>query len=319
MVSRHLASSLFLCFLCFEISVSSLRLPGLDQDAKATHGSVLRLNRGGSSVKFDPTRVTQLSWSPRAFLYKGFLSEEECDHLIVLAKDKLEKSMVADNDSGKSIMSDIRTSSGMFLNKAQDEIVAGIEARIAAWTFLPVENGESMQILHYENGQKYEPHFDYFHDKANQVMGGHRIATVLMYLSDVEKGGETIFPNAEAKLLQPKDESWSECAHKGYAVKPQKGDALLFFSLHLDASTDTKSLHGSCPVIEGEKWSATKWIHVSDFEKPFKQVDNGECVDENENCPRWAKVGECDKNPLYMVGGEGVRGSCMKSCNVCTS
>ena len=58
---------------------------------------------------------------------------------------------------------------------------------------------------------------------------------------------------------------------------------------------------------------------MSDFEKPFKQVDNGECVDENENCPRWAKVGECDKNPLYMVGGEGVKGSCMKSCNVCSS
>ena len=61
------------------------------------------------------------------------------------------------------------------------------------------ENGESIQILHYEHGEKYEPHFDYFHDKANQVMGGHRIATVLMYLSHVEKGGETIFPNSEVK------------------------------------------------------------------------------------------------------------------------
>lgn len=35
------------------------------------------------------------------------------------AKDKLEKSMVADNESGKSIESEVRTSSGMFLNKAQ--------------------------------------------------------------------------------------------------------------------------------------------------------------------------------------------------------
>ena len=26
--------------------------------------------------------VEQVSWSPRAFLYKKFLSEEECDHLI---------------------------------------------------------------------------------------------------------------------------------------------------------------------------------------------------------------------------------------------
>ncbi|XP_014512275.1 probable prolyl 4-hydroxylase 6 [Vigna radiata var. radiata] len=319
MVSSRFVS-LFLCFLCFEISVSSIRLPGVDQEAKATHGSGLGLNKGVCSVKFDPTRVTQLSWNPRAFLYKGFLKEEECDHLISLAKDKLEKSMVADNESGKSIMSEVRTSSGMFLNKAQDETVADIECRVSAWTFLPVENGESMQVLHYENGEKYEPHFDYFHDKANQIMGGHRIATVLMYLSNVEKGGETIFPNSEGKLLQPKDDTWSECAHKGYAVKPRKGDALLFFSLNLDATTDTNSLHGSCPVIEGEKWSATKWIHVSDFEKPVRSLESsGDCVDENENCYRWAKVGECEKNPLYMVGGEGVKGKCMKSCNVCSS
>ncbi|PNX92780.1 prolyl 4-hydroxylase subunit alpha-1-like protein, partial [Trifolium pratense] len=202
-----------------------------------------------------------------------------------------------------------------------DEIVAGIEDRIAAWTFLPIENGESIQVLHYQNGEKYEPHFDFFHDKDNQRLGGHRVATVLMYLSNVEKGGETIFPYAAGKLSQPKDESWSECAHKGYAVKPRKGDALLFFSLHLNATTDTSSLHGSCPVIEGEKWSATKWIHVADFMKPIRLAsdDDGECVDENENCGRWAKIGECEKNPLYMVGNDGVKGKCMKSCNVCSS
>lgn len=79
--------------------------------------------------------------------------------------------------------------------------MAGIESRISAWTFLPVENGESMQILHYEHGQKYEPHWDYFHDKANQAMGGHRIATVLMYLSNVQKGGETVFPESEVYAL----------------------------------------------------------------------------------------------------------------------
>ncbi|XP_064990929.1 probable prolyl 4-hydroxylase 7 isoform X2 [Musa acuminata AAA Group] len=167
---------------------------------------------------FDPTRVTQLSWRPRAFLYKGFLSYDECDHLMTLAKDKLEKSMVADNESGKSVMSEVRTSSGMFLEKRQDEVIARIEKRIAAWTFLPEENGESMQILHYELGEKYEPHFDYFHDQTNQQLGGHRVATVLMYLSNVQKGGETIFPNSEGKLSQLKNDTWSDCAKNGYAV-----------------------------------------------------------------------------------------------------
>ncbi|KAM7268824.1 hypothetical protein ACFE04_010990 [Oxalis oulophora] len=268
-----------------------------------------------SVITFDSTRVTHLSWQPRAFVYKGFLSDEECDHLIDLAKKgKLEKSMVADNDSGESLESEVRTSSGMFLSKRQDEVVARIEDRIATWTFLPPENGESIQILHYEHGQKYEPHYDYFHDKVNLQLGGHRIATVLMYLSDVEMGGETIFPESEGNLLQPKDDTWSDCAKVGYAVKPRKGDALLFFSLHLNATTDPKSLHGSCPVIKGEKWSATKWIHVKSFDRSFnKDV----CDDENENCAMWAKAGECQKNPVYMVGSKGAPGNCRKSCNVC--
>ncbi|KAK2996446.1 hypothetical protein RJ639_024963, partial [Escallonia herrerae] len=309
-----------LCFLLFfpDFSHSAFLFLGWRGDRR-TEASVLKLTTGASSIPFDPTRITQLSWRPRAFIYRNFLTDDECDHLIDLAKDKLEKSMVADNESGMSVESEVRTSSGMFLSKAQDDVVAGIEARIAAWTFLPVENGESMQVLHYEHGQKYEPHFDYFHDKANLELGGHRVATVLMYLSNVEKGGETVFPNSEMKDFQPKEDDWSDCAKNGYSVKPRKGDALLFFSLHPDATTDSLSLHGSCPVIEGEKWSATKWIHVRSFDKSERH-STGSCTDENANCPKWAAAGECEKNPLYMVGSEDAGGGfCRKSCNKCSS
>ncbi|KAF0920009.1 hypothetical protein E2562_032493 [Oryza meyeriana var. granulata] len=150
---------------------------------------------------FNASRVSAVSWRPRVFVYKGFLSDDECDHLVKLGKKTLQKSMVADNRSGKSVMSEVRTSSGMFLDKRQDPVVSRIEKRIAAWTFLPEENAENFQILRYEHGQKYKPHFDYFHDKVNQALGGHRYATVLMYLSTVEKGGETVFPNAEGWSL----------------------------------------------------------------------------------------------------------------------
>ncbi|KAJ7521897.1 hypothetical protein O6H91_19G073400 [Diphasiastrum complanatum] len=258
-------------------------------------------------VAIDPSRVTQLSWNPRAFLYKGFLTDEECDHLIRL-------SMVADNDSGKSVLSEIRTSSGMFLSKGQDEVVARIEDKIAAWTFFPKENGEAIQVLKYQHGEKYEPHYDYFHDKLNQALGGHRIATVLMYLSNVVKGGETVFP-ASTEDSQYKDDSWSDCGKRGVAVKPRKGDALLFFSLFPNATPDESSLHSGCPVIEGEKWSATKWIHVASFEKP--KSNTHVCEDGHHQCGEWAAVGECTKNPAYMVGTPEWPGSCRKSCKVC--
>ncbi|KAK6130386.1 hypothetical protein DH2020_035891 [Rehmannia glutinosa] len=116
------------------------------------------------------------------------------------AKSELKRSAVADNVSGKSKLSEVRTSSGMFIRKGKDPIVAGIEDKIATWTFLPKENGEDIQVLRYEPGQKYDPHYDYFTDKVNIARGGHRIATVLMYLTDVEKGGETVFPSAEFQI-----------------------------------------------------------------------------------------------------------------------
>eukprot|EP00897_Mesotaenium_endlicherianum_P005185 jgi/Mesen1/4695/ME000241S03741 len=216
-----------------------------------------------------------------AFLYSGFLTDEECDHIVWL-----------------------------------DEIISRIEDRIAAWTFLPKENGEAIQVLHYEYGQKYDAHFDYFHDKVNQALGGHRIATVLMYLSHVKKGGETVFPSSELGD-EVKDDTWSECAKRGKSVKPKKGDALLFFSLHPDATPDESSLHSGCPVIEGDKWSATKWIHVGSFDTV--QKDPSLCEDDDPRCGEWAAAGECQKNPAYMVGTSAALGSCRKSCDVCNS
>lgn len=177
-----------------------------------------------------------------------------------------------------------------------------------------------MQLLRYEYSQTYKPHFDYFHDDLNsqEESGGQRIATVLMYLSTPEEGGETVFPSAPVKVSGP---GWSECARAGFAVKPRKGDALMFYSLHPDGSKDLASLHGSCPVIKGEKWSATKWIHVNKFVPPGevarlrearKNMENGGCVDATPECEAWAATGECAKNPGYMLI------SCPKSCGQCT-
>nr|KAJ0206374.1 hypothetical protein LSAT_V11C500247360 [Lactuca sativa] len=291
------------------------------------------VSRSSSSAIVNPSKVKQVSWKPRAFVYEGFLTEEECDHMVSLAKTELKRSAVADNVSGKSKLSDVRTSSGMFIHKNKDPIVAGIEDKIATWTFLPKENGEDMQVLRYEHGQKYDPHFDYFTDPVNVAHGGHRIATVLMYLSDVEEGGETVFPSAEDrtkqivlrltyigleasrhKMSKPND-NLSECAKKGIAVKPKKGDALLFFSLYPTAIPDATSLHGGCPVLKGEKWSATKWIHVDSFDKIIDT--GGNCKDANENCERWAALGECTKNKEYMVGTPELPGYCRRSCKLC--
>ncbi|KAF8406657.1 hypothetical protein HHK36_008747 [Tetracentron sinense] len=229
-----------------------------------------------------------LSWEPRAFIYHNFLSKDECEYLINLAKPHMQKSTVVDGTTGQSKDSRVRTSSGTFLKRGQDKIIRNIEKRIADFSFIPVvfssipgatihgllfkqvlnftEHGEGLQILHYEVGQKYEPHYDYFGDEINTKNGGQRIATVLMYLSVVEEGGETVFPAAKANFSSvPWWNELSECAKKGISVKPKMGDALLFWSMRPDASLDPSSLHGGCPVIKGNKWSSTKWMRVNEY------------------------------------------------------
>ena len=55
-----------------------------------------------------------------------------------------------------------------------------------------------------------------------------------------------------------------------YKYRPRRGDALLFYSLTPDGSIDPRSLHGGCPVVRGEKYVATKWIH----DKPFRAEED---------------------------------------------
>ncbi|XP_072965534.1 probable prolyl 4-hydroxylase 7 isoform X2 [Typha angustifolia] len=280
-------------------------------------GSPLNVNSSNLSSRFNPSKAKQLSWRPRVFLYEGFLSDEECDHLIALTDGSLKRFSVVENDTGSSTLNSIPTST-MMLSVGYDGIVSKIEERISLWTFLPKENGGDMQILHFRVNESYGSHFDYSQDKPKLVSSGDRIATVLMYLSNVTLGGETVFPKSELKATQDKDEMWSECASTHYAVKPVKGNALLLFNFNPDATPDDSSLHSDCLVVDGEKWSAVKYIYARSFNstKPLMASDD-ECTDEDDNCPQWAAIGECQRNPVFMSGSPDYYGTCRKSCKVC--
>ncbi|KAK8643020.1 hypothetical protein V6N13_012337 [Hibiscus sabdariffa] len=209
--------------------------------------------RGNGLGKRGEQWTEVLSWEPRASLYHNFLSKEECEYLIKLAKPHMAKSTVVDNETGRSKDSRVRTSSGTFLKRGQDRIVRDIEKRIADYSFIPVEHGEGLQILRYEVGQKYDAHFDYFNDEFNIKNGGQRMATMLMYLSDVEEGGETIFPAAKGNISAvPYWNELSECGKQGLAVKPNMGDALLFWSMKPDATLDPSSLHAGSGIGNSE-------------------------------------------------------------------
>jgi len=196
--------------------------------------------------------IETISWSPRAWVYHGFLTVEEADHIINLGKDHVYESQVV-GTTGQSVKSTARTSSGMFITgaMASDPVVLRAQKRIAQWSQIPEENGESFYLIRYEKGQQYVPHYDYFSNDANGepfIRGwGNRMATVLLYLQPAEEGGETIFP--EASII----------------VTPKKGDAILFFDMNADGTVDPRSLHGGRPVIKGVKWVMTRWIRQKHF------------------------------------------------------
>lgn len=68
---------------------------------------------------------------------------------------------------------------------------AGIEQRIADWVLIPQENFEGLRLTRYPLGRKFHTHWDNAHTDGD-MSGGAQYATVLMYLSTVEKGGETV-------------------------------------------------------------------------------------------------------------------------------
>lgn len=197
--------------------------------------------------------IEVLSMSPRVVVFHNFLSSDECEHLIKQATPHLKRSMVVNPNAEGSKIDEARTSEGMFFpSRGCDPVVANIEERIANLTMMPIENGESIQVLHYLPGAEYKPHYDYFDPQtvggaACFNRGGQRLATFIMYLHDTEEGGETIFPKAKV------------------SVKPIKGNAVLFYNCLPSGKEDNLTLHGGSPVVKGEKWIATKWIRAGEF------------------------------------------------------
>lgn len=67
--------------------------------------------------------------------------------------------------------------------------------------------------------------------------------------------------------------NFTTCEDHDYKYKPRLGDAVLFYSLDPDNSINPRALHGGCPVIKGNKWVITKWLHNRPLQKGGKWVD----------------------------------------------
>lgn len=177
-----------------------------------------------------------LNEEPLIVKFDAVLNEDECQLLIESALPRLSRSKLAYKD-----VNSIRTSSGMFFEDDESPLLTAINLRISSLMQVPLAHAEGMQVLHYEPGQEFKPHHDYF-GPNHPSYANNRISTLVIYLNDVEEGGETTFP-----LLH-------------LSVKPRKGTAVYFEYFYNDQTVNELTLHSGEPVIRGDKWVATQWM-----------------------------------------------------------
>ena len=226
------------------VPLSMPLLPGLPEpDLRGEPGVI---DAGDREV-----RVLMSMNAPRVVLFGEILSAAECAALIDAARPRLARSLTVETASGGEEVNADRTSDGMFFQRGELPLVQQLEERIARLLNWPIENGEGLQVLRYGPGAEYKPHHDYF-DPAEPGTasivrrGGQRVGTLIIYLNEPAQGGATIFPEAALQVV------------------PQRGHAVFFSYDQPDPATRT--LHGGAPVIQGEKWIATKWLRQGRFD-----------------------------------------------------
>lgn len=181
--------------------------------------------------------------------FENFLTDQECEEFIKLIEQNKIRSQVVATDSPTTETSEFRTSSTSALDP-NNELVRSLHQRISLALNRPLEKGEPLQGQVYEPGQYFKAHTDYFEPHSYSQFcqaSGNREQTFMIYLNDVEEGGETTFPNLNLKLT------------------PKKGLAVRWFNMK-DGQLDYTSLHEGTPVTRGIKYIITSWWREHKFD-----------------------------------------------------
>ena len=193
------------------------------------------------------TTKAQRIYFPFTQIYKkeNFLTELECDQLILMISRDLRPSTVAD-DGDNCLVNDYRTSKTSDLNYFKDPFYLNIDKKISNLMNLEPFFGETMQAQKYEVGEYYKEHYDFFspfnHEfKTYCEWMGQRTWTTMIYLNDVEEGGETYF-----KYLNLK-------------IKPRKGLLIAWNNLYINGFPNYKTMHEALPPKKESKYIITKW------------------------------------------------------------
>ena len=158
------------------------------------------------NVKNNGFKTKILYRNPDIILIENFLTEEECDYIIKLGDPYIKKSEVCGKNGSRPDKS--RTSMTAHIGKKflrgtnPDKVLLNVLEKASLYSKLPKKNIEPIQLVRYEPGQYFKPHYDYLDKKLpiyknNIEKNGQREITFFVYLTDVpeDAGGQHIFLN----------------------------------------------------------------------------------------------------------------------------
>ena len=191
-------------------------------------------------------KTKTLLTKPLLQITENFLTTDECQSLINTAKSNLKNSSIIDEETGCSRVSQYRTSDSYDLS-LDHELTISIYDKISNILNIDKDRFEDIQIIKYKKDDLFDVHVDYFMSTTDDKYikkGGQRVGTVILYLNNVENGGETFFP-----LLR--------------IIEQPKTGKMIYFKYDYSDEINFKTSHKGMSVIDDEKWIATVWIRES--------------------------------------------------------
>lgn len=177
--------------------------------------------------------------NPPIYVVDDFLSQKECEYIIKISEPYVRKSRVVDKETGTGVEHPSRTSESYY----HGYDIKWLVSRVQRITGVSKKNQEPTQVARYTNGQFYQQHLD---SLTVPDYAGNRIATVLVYLNDVSKGGATFFNDLDLR------------------VQPKRGSCVIFFPSKVDETADPRHLH-TAENAEDIKWVTQVWVRSKPY------------------------------------------------------
>ena len=210
--------------------------------------------------KFSHTEGAKVSYiweEPLVVYFDDVLDEDELNYLVDTATPRFERSKVAGPD-GVPIPDKTRTSETAWIYMHESETARRIVNKVAKLAGFTAEYAEDIGINKYEKSQEFRPHFDYMQEEQlganNEFRNCQRSATILIYLSDVESGGETVFMRSGGYEFDANNPDH-------LSISPKRGRVLVWYSMHpFTERVDDRTLHAGSPVEAGVKIASTVFL-----------------------------------------------------------